>query len=172
MAGMGSCSWVALAFALVVAPLGALAQPGATPPPAEQPETETHHYGTLIVAADLLVAATGLITGRGEAVLALAFTGPVVHIAHGRFGAAGGSLLLRTLVPIGGAYLGAATCGSDDVDCIGPALAGFAFGAVFALGTDYLVLAKKTTVVQRPGRLQPSVLITPRASTVGLRVAF
>jgi hypothetical protein len=165
-------SWVALAFALALAPRGALAQPGAAPPAAEQPHTETHQYGTLIFAADVLVGAAGLATGRGEAVLALALTGPVIHAAHGRFGAAGGSLLLRALVPIGGAYVGSAACGSDEYECIGGALVGFALGSAIALGIDYLVLARKKTVVQRPARPQPSVLITPQATTAGLLVAF
>ena len=78
----------------------ALAQPDLMPPtttaPIERPQTATRSYGLQIFAADGLLAAVALGTGRAEPVLGLALTGPIVHAVHGRGGAAVGSETVDT----------------------------------------------------------------------------
>ncbi len=169
---------MAAGFVIGLAP-PVMAQPGVTPPmapaPAEKPQTTTRRYGMEILAADGLVAAIALGTGRAEPLIALGLTGPVIHAVHGRGQAAIRSLLLRVMVPVGGAWVGAATCGDDDTEdsfaCFDNALIGFGLGAAVALGVDYFVLGRET-VTTSPVRVQPAVSVTQTASTAGLRLDF
>jgi hypothetical protein len=165
------------ALALMPAVPAALAQPGRTSaPPATGERVETRRYGWEILAADVLLAALAIGTERGEPVAGLVLTGPVIHALHGRLGAAGGSLLLRAGAPLTGAYLGLALCasGEDAEDewhaCGGGIVVGLALGSIVALGVDYFVLARKTTVHRAP--IQPAVTVTRGAATAGVRLTF
>ncbi len=156
----------------------ALAQPGLTPQapaPQERPQTTTRRYGMEIFAADGLLVAVALGTGRGEPLIGLALTGPVIHGVHGRGSAAVGSLFLRVTVPVAGAWIGSATCGEDTTEdsfsCLDNAVFGFAAGAAVAFGIDYFLLARKT-VETSAVRVQPAVSVTRTASTAGLRLDF
>ena len=144
-------------------------------PVAEPSQTETRFYGLEIFAADAVLAAVSLGAGRAEPLLGLALTGPVIHAMHDRWGAAGGSLVVRVASPFAGLYVGAAICEARKepdsfYECTDAALIGFAFGSVVALGIDYFVLARQTTV--RPARIQPTVTATPTATTAGLQFIF
>jgi hypothetical protein len=140
------------AVALAVGPTSATAQsrqselvpvPEAKPPP----PARKHAYGWQVFGADAIVGAVALAVQRTEPAIALLASGAVVHSAHGRFGAAGGSILLRGLVPIGSASLGLAVCGpepeAEGHDCLGHFFLGFAVGSLVALGIDYFVLARE-----------------------------
>ena len=156
-----------------------MAQPGLTSPQApaaaERPQTTTRRYGAEIFAADGLLMAVALGAGRAEPLIALALTGPVIHGLHGRGQASIRSLLLRTLVPVGGAYVGAVACGKDDTEdsfaCFGHAAIGFGVGAAVALSIDYFVLARETVTISKV-RIQPAVSVTQTASTAGVRLDF
>jgi hypothetical protein len=165
---------------LVMATASALAraQPGLAPPasaPQERPQTTTRSYGMEIFAADGLLAAVAIGTGRAEPIIGLALTGPVIHAVHGRGSAAVGSLLLRVATPFAGVWIGSATCGDDGSEdsfsCFDNALVGFGIGAAVAFSVDYFVLGRET-VESSPVRVQPAISVTPTASTAGLRLDF
>lgn len=179
MGGTAASIKMVLAAGLVIGLASpAMAQPGLTSPQAaaaaERPQTTTRRYGMEIFAADGLVMAVALGTGRAEPLLALGLTGPVIHAMHGRGQATIRSLLLRTLVPIGGAWVGAASCGDDDTEdsfaCFDNVAIGFGLGAAVALGVDYFVLARETVTTKV--RIQPAVSVTQTASTAGVRLDF
>ncbi len=183
---MGATGGTAVSIKVAVAGLvmsiasgAALAQPGLMPPPMaapiERPQTATRSYGLQIFAADGLLAAVALGTGRAEPILGLALTGPIIHAVHGRGGAAVGSLFLRVAVPFAGVWIGSATCGDDGSEdsfsCFDNALAGFGIGAAVAFSVDYFVLGRETVETSRV-RLQPAVSVTRTASTAGVRLDF
>jgi hypothetical protein len=182
---MGGTGGTAVSFKLAVAVLAmgiasgpALAQPGLAAPvsaPQERPQTTRRSYGLQIFAADGLLAAVALGTGRAEPILGLALTGPIIHAVHGRGGAAVGSLFLRVTVPFAGVWIGASTCGEDDTEdsfsCFDNTLLGFGIGAAVAFSVDYFVLGRETVDTGRV-RLQPAVSVTRTASTAGVRLDF
>jgi len=73
--------------------------------------TDAAAYGLLVTAAQLDHSSYGyaLVPSLAGYVLG----GPIVHGVRGHWGHAGGSLLLRTTLPVGGALLGRASCNPD-----------------------------------------------------------
>jgi hypothetical protein len=116
----------------------ALAPPfvqGASPPPAA-----TKWYGYQIMLSD--VASVAFLWGGGQwgAVALYASVPAVIHVANGRYGLAVASPLLRVVLPLAGALVGAgmASCGQQDEFCgLGGAVAGLAVGAAVAMIVDW-----------------------------------
>jgi hypothetical protein len=170
---------VVLAVMPTVAP-AAQAQPSVTPRRAAPAEAavrvETRRYGWQIFLADVTMIGLAAATERDEAAIGFLLAGPVIHALHGRLGAAGGSLLLRTGGPLASALLGLGICaageGDDDrlEECADGAAIGFVLGSIVSLGVDYFVLARKTTVHRVP--IQPAVTVSKDAATAGVRLSF
>ena len=76
---------------------------------------------------------------------------PIVHLAHGRPGAAVGSLAIRVLLPILGVAAGAAIDGGQCRELCIPlgAVVGFGLGAVVASAIDIVLLANELGDEQR-----------------------
>jgi hypothetical protein len=124
--------------------LPAISDEEAPPAPAS---TERAWYGWQIMLSDL--ASVGAFTagavswnspaGSGAmlaAGLGYPFGGPAVHLAHGRPGAAGWSLLRRFVLPLGGAFAGALIAGKDrgSDEEIPASAAGAALGMLSGMG--------------------------------------
>lgn len=128
--------------------------------PSRAPRAASRWYGWQTLATDgAAVALTGLslasdgstsramfgVGGLGAFVLG----GPIVHAAHGRWGAAAGSLALRVVTPLGGAVVGAlaGASASEDDGVVGLAnavvgmLVGFTIGTGAASAVDSAALA-------------------------------
>lgn len=156
-----------IAIALAVASAPAAAQPSlspeapvapapawaATPETPETPKTiaVTQHYGLWVLAADLAGFAAAAAVEKPELLLASYLSaGSVVHLFHGNFKSALGSVGLRAGLIFGGAMVGAmatdcrnggSLCGAEGI-----ILGGF-IGAGTALLADWIWLAEKTTHV-------------------------
>jgi hypothetical protein len=140
------------------------------------------------------VAALGLVLGgmgnspelalSGVATYALG--GPIVHAAHGRWGTAGASLVLRVGLPTGLALLGANLNSCDrrtDPEGLCPAVSaglGFVVGAVAAIALDAGLLAYddvpplKTNRARSPAlpSLTPLVAVDSKRTVLGLVGTF
>lgn len=107
--------------------------------------------------------------------------GPVVHLAHGQPNAAGISAAVRIVFPLLGGLIGSAIpqCqppppspnsflgnSLDGLDCLGPQLQGFAYGAAVGMGVA-AVFDDAVVAWNRPdGRLPRSPPPTPRPPSV------
>lgn len=118
----------------------------APPPPADDETpivtTKKQWYGwqTLVVDGISLLTAPAYCLGC----IGYVVGAPIVHAAHGRWGAAGGSLGLRVAAPIGlglGFYALAGDDRSSNRIAIGAA--GFVIGIATAIAVDAAVLARK-----------------------------
>jgi hypothetical protein len=108
---------------------------GASPPPAP-----TKWYGYQIMLSD--VASVAFLYGGGQwgAVGLYASVPAVIHVVNGRYGLAVASPLLRLVLPLAGALVGAKmeSCGQQDEFCgLGGAVAGLAVGAAVAMIVDW-----------------------------------
>lgn len=119
----------------------------------------------------------------GTGILTFGVGAPIVHLVHGRAGAAAGSLAARVAMPILGLAVGYASekCGSpgseDNSGCgIGGAAIGSFIGAGIASIFDAAVLSheKVDPEPQRstPVSLSPTVGVSKHAGTVGVAGAF
>jgi hypothetical protein len=159
----------------VIALLGALAGAG-TPVPARAAETaervsrpssdartERRWYGYQILAIDTLAVTAVLVDGAADwggaaaipAYFVYVVAPPSVHsLAHGREGAALGSLGLRLALPIGGAVVAAETC--DGGECVASATTGLVLGAALATFIDAGLLAWKDVQIRPLASISPS----------------
>ena len=139
---------------LILASAPAHAQPAFMPdaPPAPAPATRvrTERYGFTLAAVDAagfvaMLATEEPVYFMGSYTLA----GPIMHLLHGNYGTAAGSLALRTGLPMAGFMVGYALsdCGyADGPFCASDyRLHGVVLGASTALLLDWLMLAKTTT---------------------------
>lgn len=114
----------------------------APPPPAEENRARPTWYGWQTLLADgasIAVTPAVPLVGLGGYVLG----GPIVHLAHGRVGAALGSLGLRVGAPIAGgtaAYLIQGKCRGDF--CGVAPLLGAGVGLISAIALDSALLAR------------------------------
>jgi hypothetical protein len=115
----------------------------------------------------------------GEATYVLG--GPIVHVTHGRWGAAAGSLALRVGLPVAFALLGHELdrCSpNDDSDLCG--VTGPALGAVLGIGAamalDSAVLAREELRTSIPPsitmRLSPVIAIDSKRAFLGVAGSF
>jgi hypothetical protein len=156
----------------------------AAPGPASAPGAGNVWYGWELLVTDAsLGAAAGLafaVSPRagafagGAAGVGVAVDGPIIHLVHRRYLAAGLSLGMRLLFPVVGAALGAATarCSPPPNDYYPPdpcwagysgAAVGFVSGAVIAWITDVAALSWETAPA--PDR---AAAPTPKASHLRL----
>jgi hypothetical protein len=190
---------VALALLAVLAlstPAAAGGPPGTVPPEAPaQTTTQVKRYGYQVFLGDVAwVLATSALSeanddgdGDGAAsVLSLGYfvVSPAIHLANGNSEGAWKALGARTLLPLGGALVGAALADDGDVDdeedwdVLGGALLGMTVGIVTAVVLDYSVFAKKTTEVHHrrgflaKGNLRPDVKISAQQVAVSLGGSF
>ena len=143
-------------------------------PPASVAEsgTITSWYGWQIVLADLGTLAIAAATRQPGVGVGLVVTGPIAHLAHGHGGRAVGSLLLRGLLPVGGAALGysAEGCQGGEFLCgAGGIIIGGLVGAIAAEAIDLGTLANDETPVQT---IVPVVSIHPNDIVVGFARGF
>jgi hypothetical protein len=106
--------------------------------------------GVSLTVVPVLGAAIGKQDDGGRIALATAasyvLVPGIIHLVHGRPGAAAGSVGLRVALPIGGALLGyaAGSGGHDGEDAAGLALVGFVLGGMGASALDAAVLSRET----------------------------
>ena len=160
---------------------------GASPPPAipikpgpklAQPDLPRHWYGwqTLLVDAGSLV----LMPLAGVGIVTYAVGPSIVHAAHGRAGAALGSILLRVSMPlvlavVGVGIGGAATPSNQNYNGVAPApilggLTGLVLGVLGAMAIDGAVFAwepVKPSPAAAGSRASSSVIVAPKISLTG-----
>ncbi|MCA9642971.1 MAG: hypothetical protein H6718_07935 [Polyangiaceae bacterium] len=122
--------------------------------PAE-PEMETVSYGWQTLTADGLTAVATVTTG-GVGAVGYFFAVPIIHLAHGRAGAALASFGFRSVLPIGFA-LGAIALDNGGDHGYGPPLLGAIAGVATAIALDAAWLARET----RPKREPPKAASAP-----------
>jgi len=156
----------------------ALSPPSLTPAVAmnvdERTPTSTW-YGWQILLADGAALGLAAASQNGDLALSWVVTGTVIHGAHGNVGRAVGSLALRGLTPIAGAYLGYALetadgCHSEFCGHGGASLGGLA-GVVTAEIVD-VALAKDVEVpaATRHDRVGLTPVVHAKGGNVGLGV--
>ena len=145
-----SIAILVLAFTSTAASTDVLAGPPGMTDPIDLQQapaaTRTVKYGHHILLADLALLGAAIGTEKGEFILAGLISGPIVHLIHGESGGAGLSFLSRAVLPIGGAFAGAAlTCAStnDELCALPGVILGGGGGIVAALMVDYFALARK-----------------------------
>ena len=128
-----------------------------------------------------VAAEKGPVIGVSAATFALG--GPIVHLAHGRGGAAAGSLGLRVGIPVAGFFVGAAmqhcnhTSEADDLCGFEGAAIGMLAGAGIAMLLDSALLAHEDARREQPQRVarlfvSPAVSMSKSSGTVGLVGTF
>jgi hypothetical protein len=144
------------------------------PPP---PEVEDHWYGWQVLIVDgASIVTMPIIIGFGGYFLG----GPIVHMAHGEYWRAIGSLGLRIGAPIAGAFLGAGLLCQNrggEWGCLGEALLGLIAGALAAAAIDASAIAWEKVPVekQKPKAFAPTAftpLLLPREGGAELGVGF
>ncbi|HVY31288.1 MAG TPA: hypothetical protein VHB79_32250 [Polyangiaceae bacterium] len=137
--------------------------------PWQQPNI--HWYGASILAADAVgYAAVGAAfvsedVGRFTAPVGVGMllpSGPITHVGHYRWGAAGASLGLRVGLALAGAWAGAAAACDGDTCSPGPLIGLTAAGMLMATTIDAAFLSYE--------RLQPSVGVMPTLSLARNRI--
>jgi hypothetical protein len=134
-------------------------------------DTETHWYGWQTLLTDAGSFGAALLTQNAYALAAVYVLGaPVVHAAHGRAGAAVGSLALRVALPIAGIYLGAAAANcsaqfhhEDDQCGLTESVIGFGLGMLAASVIDATALSWETVEKKTP---TPSFSIAPSVAPI------
>jgi hypothetical protein len=160
-----SVAVVALVPRLAAAQSADLAPPGLAPlvEPAEPASTvEVHPSYRWQIAASDAVATTMLLAGHDSAetvrlALVTYAIGPaIVHVAHGHFGRAAGSLALRTLLPAASAFVVynlAHSNNGDDYDDFGAFIAAVVFGgAGGAIAASAIDIGALGAAEYRPAR--------------------
>jgi len=159
------------------------------PSPAQQPGSGSTWYGWQTLATDgaaLLLLAIDFSQGHSDAGLLggsggiYGLGGPIVHLAHGKPGAAALSLTARTLTPLVGAIVGSAAtsnCGTPNSEdgnsaCNLQGIAyGFFAGAGLAMLIDAALLAREDVKPERPRSdgitVAPTAAVTKSTATVG-----
>jgi len=152
-------------------PGGGRPQQEPSPRPRNQ-DTNWYGWQTLIpdgVGAALVLGAFGARDGNAAGVLyatglgVVGLDGPIVHIAHRRYGVAAASLGLRVGAAVLGALVGGAIAGArpsarsdEDVPAgLGGVIVGFSLGAVAGAIIDDASLAWEPTSVRRAGSTAP-----------------
>jgi hypothetical protein len=149
---------------------------GFDPPWTEEPMVERSWYGwqTLLsdaVSVGLMVsAANGHADERGSVgAFGYALGGPIIHLAHGHAGKAGGSLGLRLGAPVVGVLIG---FGIDDCERTNGhredewcgfegAIGGFIVGIALAVLVDAAVIANEDVEAGVPHRAETGVRLRP-----------
>jgi hypothetical protein len=165
--------------AAAVAPAPGLAPPGSMPvvcPEVDAPEIETTPgYRWQIAAADI-AGVTLALSGNGSraGVAIYLLDGLVIHSAHGRYGSAAASVLLRASLPIAGGYLlGSLSAGGGDDDELPVGIIlGFGIGVATAAVIDAAFLAAPVTVRKQAKTWTPRVSATQDRVTFGVTGAF
>ena len=138
------------------------------------PETERHWYGWQILITDgASVVTMPILIGFGG----YALGGPIVHMAHGEYLRALGSLGIRLGAPFIGGFTALAFCTpKGDFGCLGEGLIGFAVGGLTAMAVDSAALAWETRPVQKETRSARVVpVIKPRmegGAEIGAALSF
>jgi len=162
-------------------PTPAVVAPPHSRPPAAREEPERRWYGWQILIPDgvsgalLAVAIANEKTIPTTLPLSLAgygLGGPIVHGAHGRWGAAGVSLLLRGALPLGGIMVGMSGCTPYREACgETAALLGVTAMAVASI-IDAAALSSAKLEPVRAAALSPALGMTPSAAWVGATGQF
>ncbi len=191
----GALLWICC---LAIPPARAMAEDsvGARTPADVQPKGDW--YGWQIMLADLGAITTlsvgGVLTGNSSSFAFIPITGgaafyaggPLVHVAHRNGQAATKSLLLRLLVPIGGAALGVgagALFDSRHQDCsegcakIFLGIAGFGAGMLGAMGTDWVTAREPMPALRIASDAAapswaPTLAVTRQGAGVGMMFRF
>jgi hypothetical protein len=167
------------------APQAARAPDGAT-----EKLAGSHWYGWQTLATDgaaVALLATGIATsseGVGFfSAATFALGGPIVHLAHGRGGAAAASLGIRVGLATAGFFAGAAmedcnhSSEGDDFCGLEGAAIGLLAGSGVAMILDTVLLAHESVRREQPQRtgvlfVSPAVSVTKSSGTVGLAGTF
>jgi hypothetical protein len=166
------------AFALDETPPATEPRPDSEdPPPARRfappPQSEPEWYGGTVLIVDA-ASVLALVALPPAGVAGFGLGGPAVHVAHGRPGAAAGSLAVRLAAVLGAIALSMPTaecedtgknCGSG-LEVVAPLLGAIPFDAVFLSWTT--PESSRATV---PAVL-PAVALRPGGWTVGLSGRF
>jgi hypothetical protein len=169
-------------------------QPTETDDGGTETAPRSHWYGWQTAATDgaaVALLATGIAAESGELAgfsgATFALGGPIVHLAHGRGGAAAASLGIRVGLATSGFFAGAAmkSCPpssseeEDDSYACGleAAAIGMLVGAGAAMVIDTAFLTHEDIRPERPQRtaalsVSPAVSVTKSSGTVGLAGAF
>jgi hypothetical protein len=147
-----------------------------------KPPAETRWYGWQTLAVDAVAVSSfayGVEYERGELILGslavFVVVPPIVHLAHDRLGAAGGSLFLRLAVPALFTAVSLTTCSENEQGSC-PQLAFYgaiAMGFAIASATDAIFLGREP--VPRAQPMPPRATLVPmpslRVDSKGARAA-
>jgi hypothetical protein len=101
--------------------------------------------------------------------------GPTIHVAHGNYGTAFGSLVLRAGLPTAGALVGCAAYGDNQevLGCLPGAALGLVIGMGGAIALDAGVLAYRDEKPRpKTFEVMPSASLSRTGATFGLQGSF
>jgi hypothetical protein len=94
-------------------------------------------------------------------------SGPITHLAYGHPERAGGSLLVRLVMPLSGAFIGASNCEESREECSNFALAVGGFSLFLATVVDGAVFANDTVKRQKKLAVLPTLSATRDGAVLG-----
>jgi hypothetical protein len=189
-----------LTCCLAMSPKAAMAEDSFPTQPTAEVKISRGWYGWQIMLADLGAISSlwvgGILTGNSRAFAFVPIAGgvgfyaggPLVHAAHSNGGGAGKSLLLRFLIPVGGAALGVGIgalmdSGQRRSDCsegcakafLG--IAGFGAGMLGAMVTDWATAREPMRALPPASNASstawsPTLVVTRQSAGAGIVVRF